>query len=75
MSKVSKPRLFLLLLATFTTLMATASPQRAQACFSKEIYLCTESDGSTCLQSEFPCSYNNCTTPPVSCTYYKTACC
>jgi hypothetical protein len=75
MAKASKTRLFLLLLATSTTLMATASPRQVRACMPQEIDLCQESDGSTCLQGEFACSYNNCKTPPVSCTYWKTACC
>lgn len=78
MTKAAKTRLFLLLLATTTTLLATASPRPLAACPAHDIYICQQSNGTQCLFGDpSPCSYDNCTEDPahLNCTYWKTACC
>ncbi len=78
MTKAAKIRVFLLAMATSTTLLALMPPRAAQACFAKDIYLCTQSNGTQCVYGDpSPCSYDNCTEDPatLNCTYWKTACC
>ena len=77
MTKAAKTRVFLLALTTATTLLALTPPKPVQACIPKEIYVCHQSNGTTCLHADGSCSYNNCTEDPatLSCDYWRTACC
>jgi hypothetical protein len=76
MTKAVKTRIFLLLLATFTTLLASATPKPAQACFAYDIEQCQQ-NGVSCQFSE--CArYNQCPGDPstlTNCGYVRTVCC
>ncbi|HEY3566496.1 MAG TPA: hypothetical protein VGP73_01085 [Thermoanaerobaculia bacterium] len=74
MLKAAKTRIFLLLLAAFTTLLALTPPKTAQACFAYDVETCYYANGTTCQLSD--CSkYNNCNGSQVSCYYQRTVCC
>jgi hypothetical protein len=76
MTKAAKSRVFLLLLATFTTLLALTTPKRAQACFSYEVDYCVQSNGVSCRESDCP-SLNTCdgTEDPNACIPQSFQCC
>jgi hypothetical protein len=75
MTKAAKTRAFLLLLATFTTLLALTPPTPAKACVPYEIYSCYQrSTRTSCAQSGCP-GFNNCDGSETSCVYWKQMCC
>jgi hypothetical protein len=68
MTRAAKPRIFLLLLATFTTLLALTPPKAAQACYAINIYSCSTTTGRACSMSVPACSqYNTCDGTQVNC--------
>jgi hypothetical protein len=72
----AKVRFFLLLLATFTTVLALTPPKPAQACFSWDVEWCQQ-NGVWCQYSE--CArFNQCPGDPATltnCGYVRTVCC
>jgi len=76
MNRAAKIRLFLLLLATFTTLLALAPPKPAQACITYEVDLCVQSNGVSCHESDCP-RLNTCdgTQNQSSCVFQSFQCC
>jgi hypothetical protein len=76
MTKAAKTRACLLLLATFTTLLALTPPKPAQACSPYEVDYCVQSNGVSCYESDCP-SLNTCngTENPNSCIAQRFQCC
>ncbi len=76
MTKAAKTRVFLLLLATVTTVLALTPAQPAQACIPYDIEYCQQ-NGVWCQYSE--CGrFNNCPGDPntlTNCGYVRSACC
>lgn len=76
MTKAAKTRALLLLMATFSTLLALTPPKPAQACFAYEIDQCQQ-NGVWCQYSDCP-KYNQCPGDPstlTNCGYIRTTCC
>jgi hypothetical protein len=76
MTKAAKTRALLLLMATFSTLLALTPPKRAQACIPWEVDYCIQSNGVSCAYSECS-SLNHCdgTQDPSKCVYWTEQCC
>ena len=81
MMRVAKVWIFLLLLTTtFTTLLASISPQTppkaARACFAVYIYSCSTSTGRACSVSVPACSqWTTCDGTQVNCQLTRTGFC
>jgi hypothetical protein len=73
---VIKTRVFLLLLAAFTTLLALTPPRPVQACFAYDVLWCQQ--GTVwCQYSDCP-RYNQCPGDPstlTNCGYVRSVCC
>lgn len=74
MTKAAKTRVFLLLLATVSTVLALTPAQPAQACIPYDIYYCYDANGVGCQQSD--CGrFNTCTGAVSNCGYLRAECC
>jgi hypothetical protein len=74
MTKAAKTRIFLLLLAVLSTLLALTPPQPVQACVLYTLNWCYDANGVGCQQSDCS-SFNQCTGPVHGCEYMDSVCC
>jgi|tagenome__1003787_1003787.scaffolds.fasta_scaffold20365598_3 hypothetical protein len=77
MTKAAKTRIFLLLLAVLSTLLALTPPQPVQACVLYTINWCYDANGVGCEQSDCSSfsSPDHCTGPVHDCVYMDSICC